>query len=317
MRYRFGEDAALLVECCGAPAHWAGDEEAHTSVLCKIRKRWKNLGQPVIVLACPTCASLLTEAIPEAPIIFLWELIANHGFHPDQSGQGKTVFVFDPCAGKAFPNAKQSVRQLLEGKEYAIEEVPENPGRAQCCGYGGLVWPTNTKVVESIAEMEINQSNKDYITWCSNCRDIFVSRGKRAAHILDILMAPFEDRFKRPAPNLTERRKNRQALCAKLCEPSSEGLQGDSEGQRNLVLVVPPAVQKKMDQNLILEDHIRVVIESAENGGLLVKNPSTGLLTSYLKQGALTYWVQYKREDDGRICVCNVYTHRMSIVEKR
>src|SRR5690606_271188 len=53
-------DAGLFLNCCGAPAYWAGDEKRLQANLEKIRQYWNHMGQPTLVFACATCQSLFS-----------------------------------------------------------------------------------------------------------------------------------------------------------------------------------------------------------------------------------------------------------------
>jgi Fe-S oxidoreductase len=313
MQSVFGGNAAILLGCCGAPAHWAGESELHLTVTDSIRQRWAELGEPVIVYACPTCAELLTQYLPEARIKALWQLMAEYDDAVEGArGERGSIFVFDPCSSRDDHIVPQSIRQLLKNRGYEIEAAEDN-GRRLCCGYGGLAVSGNPAVVDRIAAADMDLSVNDYVTWCSNCRDNFVGRGKRAAHILDILMWPDEDRFSRPAPNLSKRRDNRPALRGMLLGEYPDGIRDRPSG---ISLFIPRNVQEKMNKNLILEENVRSIIEAAKSGGILMKDMSTGLLTSYLRQGNLTFWVQYTEEDDRHFRIHNVYSHRMEISKK-
>ena len=63
-------DTALTLGCCGAPAEWAGDEEARAGVMDRISEDWKAFGQPTFVFACPTCRLMFKRHLPEIQGVF-------------------------------------------------------------------------------------------------------------------------------------------------------------------------------------------------------------------------------------------------------
>ena len=67
-------DTALLADCCGAPAFWAGDMQLFNEKTVKLRAKWEALGSPVLVYACPSCAMMLRKALPGCEPVPLYSL---------------------------------------------------------------------------------------------------------------------------------------------------------------------------------------------------------------------------------------------------
>ena len=53
---------ALMLSCCGMPAHWAGRARIFREHSAKLRASWEELGRPRIITACASCLSALGEA---------------------------------------------------------------------------------------------------------------------------------------------------------------------------------------------------------------------------------------------------------------
>ena len=62
-------DAAIWMTCCGAPAEWAGEVDIHAAHLEEMRRQWRELGEPTVVLACPNCRKMFEEYLPELPVV--------------------------------------------------------------------------------------------------------------------------------------------------------------------------------------------------------------------------------------------------------
>jgi hypothetical protein len=84
--------------------------------------------------------------------------------------------------------------------------------------------------------------------------------------------------------------------------------------QDALKLLIPPALQEKMDRALITEDDVRQTITHCETTGFKLQVSETGAYAGHRRIGALTFWVHYKSED-GAFRLVNVYTHRAVIEE--
>ena len=313
----FPDDAALMLGCCGAPASWAGREDERREVMDGISAKWQSLGKPTAVLACPTCVKMFREFLPEIPVVTLWELMAERGGFDKLENTG-TASVFDSCSSRYSPKMRGSVRGLAGSMGFALEELPSHGELAKCCGYGGLVFSVTPEIVDGVREQNAAMSDNDYITFCVNCRDSFASVGKNSFHILDALFfEDYRERGMRPAPSLSERRDNRHR--AKRIMEGKTGNGGESaarEPYMDLKIVVSPELTAKMDRALVYEENIKRTLWYAEETGYSVYDPRTECYTAHMLQGILTYWVVYKKTEDGIFEISNVYRHRMVIEER-
>ena len=79
----------------------------------------------------------------------------------------------------------QSGVRKLAGKAGIVLEELREPNR--CCGYGGHMRIANPELYDEITQHRAEASDKPYIVYCANCREVFASRGKECAHILDMV----------------------------------------------------------------------------------------------------------------------------------
>ncbi|MCL1849385.1 MAG: heterodisulfide reductase-related iron-sulfur binding cluster [Clostridiales bacterium] len=240
-------DTALLLRCCGAPALWAGDASAHQEEIDAVREAWLSLGKPVFILACPSCSKMLSEYLPEIECRMVYEILLETGELPlagsnaqalggqaaqaaltEQEAQApgvqeapigweaKVISVFDPCASRYDADTQQAVRLLAERMGYSIEELPYSKEETRCCSWGGQSFTADMNLAQSAAESRAALSDKPYVTYCTNCRDILTKAGKSCRHILDLALGINEG--SREAPTATMRRQNRIALKQGLAE---------------------------------------------------------------------------------------------------
>ncbi len=305
-------DAALMLNCCGAPTEWAGDEKLHGEVIAKLRDRWIALGEPTAVFACPTCKQMFRKYLPEIAGVFLYDLILQSGVSPEKNANGETVSVFDPCASRPEPQVQQAVRELAKQAGFALEPLPLEKRLAACCSWGGQVNLTHPPYARYVAETRIAESDKPYIAYCANCRDIFAAAGKPCYHILDVIFGLNE--AGRVPPTMTERRNNRVRLARQVLSEfwKDEAKMEPRKSKINLHIV--PHIRQKLSDQMILETDIEAVIEHCESSGRKVLDPESGHFTGHLQIGNMTYWAEYLAADEGFDLV-NAYSHRMSIEE--
>ena len=299
----------LVLGCCGVPAEWAGDEGLAGSTAARIRARWSEMGEPTVILACPTCRKMFARYLPEIATTYLYEVIAEHGL-PDRgpSGEG-AVSVFDPCSSRGDEALQDSVRALVAQAGYQNEELPFSGESAQCCGHGGHISVANPTLTRNIAAKRTELSPNPYVAYCTNCRDLFADQGKACRHVLDVVFGINGE--ERVPPSLTERRDNRTRMRASLLRTIWNEAVPDMD--RRLILLISPELTEKLNAQLILESDLAETIEYIESSGNRLLDPETGHCIGHHKQGHITYWVVYEKQGDDAYRIVNAYSHRLSI----
>ncbi len=84
----------------------------------------------------------------------------------------------------ATPATESGVRALATKAGITLEELKEHN---RCCGHGGHIRVANPSLYEEMTRHRAEASEKPYIVYCANCKEVFVSRGKACAHILDLV----------------------------------------------------------------------------------------------------------------------------------
>jgi Fe-S oxidoreductase len=303
-------DTALLLGCCGAPAVWAGNQSLHQQVLAKLREDWQVLGKPKMIFACPTCRKMFGEYFPEMESSVLYDLLLEWGITTAKNGGGAVISVFDPCSSRYQPELQQNIRTLAKQANYQLQPLLYELERAKCCSWGGQISIANPPYAKWMVENRIGESDTPYLTYCTNCRDIFANTGKPVLHILDILF-DLND-WQRKPPTVSERRRNRGKLKHSVLwefwhqEPEEEKMESNAK------LVMSQELKEKLNRELLLEEDVLVVIEACEASGRKVIDAATGHSFGYLEIGHLTYWVEYQQlQEDFE--VFNAYSHRMKI----
>ncbi|MDR1713581.1 MAG: NAD(P)-binding protein [Coriobacteriales bacterium] len=320
------QGCGLLLGCCGAPADWAARGDIMAKAVEQLRTAWSHLGQPTLILACPSCGDVFARHLPEIPTISLYEMIAAAlpGVHSetlhDGSGESQAshpaLSIHDACTARHNLALQDSIRSISDQLGYTIEELRYAREQAKCCGYGGLVWYANPEQEQLFASDGAADSDQDLLVYCAMCQDLLTQAGKRSYHILDLLFAAdAPNAATHRMPTLSERHLNRARLKTHmLAEFWSESDAGPLPGDSPFELEIPDEVQERMEQQLILrEDIVDVLLAAASGVASCFRNTEDNSMIASLRKQNVTYWVRYAQLSDIYLIHC-VYSHRMEIL---
>ncbi|MBP6977234.1 MAG: NAD(P)-binding protein [Bacteroidales bacterium] len=312
-RYLLGHypDTALMLGCCGIPADWAGNEKLHDKVIKKIREDWDRIGKPAAIFTCPTCKQTFQKYLPEIKGEFLYGFFEDVPVEPSHYSDQTTASVYDPCASRYEPELQKTIRNLARKAGFTLDALPMEGKLAECCSYGGQVAVAHPPYADNMVQKRISQNQHPYITYCSNCRDIFASAGKNCWHILDVIFGagPAD----RKPPSVSGRQVNRLNLKNQLLiEIWKEPV---PMRKQKSILIISDELKEKLNKYYILESDIYKVIAYCEQSGIKLFNPASGIYTGHLMIGNMTYWAEYKITSDNSIELINGYCHRMKIEE--
>ncbi|WP_169717603.1 Thiamine thiazole synthase [Sporomusa silvacetica DSM 10669] len=313
------DGVGLALGCCGAPAEWSGNQALYKEHRQHFTNEWKQMGKPVVILACPTCQKMFSQYAKEIPIVSLWDIMQRNQLPSAiNNGNGSSVAVYDPCSSRHNPDMQHSIRALLKRMNYQIEELPLHGKYAQCCSFGGLIAPINPELAQKIAQHRVNASPYNYVTYCVNCRDDFAGQGKPTWHILDMLFGnKVGELALRSAPTFTERRENRRRLKERLVELFwGEKMESDRPAYASVKLLVSAELMEKLNREYILLEEIQQVIYAAETSDGKLLDSETGHYIAHLQIGIVTYWVEYMSSAEETYSVYNAYSHRIQIQEE-
>jgi hypothetical protein len=307
LRQSLDGPVGLMLDCCGAPADWAGRTDLTGEIRADMMTYLAQMGSPRVVLACSSCYQIFKESMPDIEIVSLWEILAQYPL-PDQGKQAGIVAVHDPCTARYETQVQECVRHLIQKAGYQIEELLLSRERTECCSYGGLMWLANPKLAATVVQARVNASANDYVTYCAVCRDFFLAQGKRTFHLLDILFGVENPQ----AVGYSERHKNRAWIKRKLLQDYWGEHVADQEDYEKIRLIISAPVQERLDQRLILDEDIQQVIHLAETTGSRLLNAAAGHFLAARRSGNVTFWVEYSIQADSFV-VHNAYSHRMEI----
>jgi hypothetical protein len=226
-----------------------------------------------------------------------------------RAADGETVSVFDPCSAHGMSDSQKHVRRILSDAGYALEPLPYEGERAQCCSWGGQISIAAPRYAKWLVNRRTGEGSNPYVVYCSNCRDIFADAGKPVKHILDVIFG-LKGWGERP-PTASGRRSNREYLKSALLREFWRGT-AITEACDMTKLTMSGETRAKLGHERLIEEDILSVIESCEAAGNFSKDPDTGRRFGYRVIGNLTHWVEYLPLEDGYELI-NAYSHRMKI----
>ncbi len=263
------------------------------------------MGKPTLVFACATCVSLFRQFLPEIPRVSLYELLADPG-RVIPPGPFTEAAVFDPCAARDDHDMESGVRVLAERAGMALEELEE---RHRCCGHGGHMRIANPSLYDEITRHRAEAHDRPYIVYCANCREVFASRSKECAHILDVVLGLPPGA---PVPSLGEKRDNSLTVKRELMKQIRDvDFVPEPHEWDSLTLIIGDELQKDMDMKLISAADLKEAIWRAETSGDKFVDESDDLCTCSLVKSVITYWVEYREIAPGTYEVSGAYYHRM------
>ncbi len=294
--------AGLLLNCCGIPAWWAGEEQRLQSHLKALRRQWEALGRPTLILACASCGRAFRRFLPEIPLASLYELL------PPEEAVGLPDYpeaaVFDPCAA-GNREEKEAVRTLVRASGTKTTDFDSD---GKCCGFGGHMQLANPKLYEQIVENRTAGAEQPYAVWCTNCMDTFLSRNKDCVHVLDLFFG-----LRTGLTSLEQKRENSLRLKETLMkEHGMAYTEGDLEPWDALPVELSPELERKMDAILIPLRYVRRVLWQAEQDGSGFVG-SDGQLLASLDLESVTVWVRARKLESGVYSLLDVYSHRMRV----
>lgn len=325
----FSEETGLMLGCCGAPGHWAGNRAETEPVLTRVRENWDRLGKPTLIAACSSCLETIRAYLPEIETISLWEVLDTCDLPDNAFAPQKQMAIHDPCTTRHVPEIQAAARSLAGKLGISLQELALGREKTECCGFGGLMQNANPGMAKKQIEQRANESDLDYLAYCAVCREQLRGSDKRCVHLIDFLFPEKGDVdvATRPKIGISERRENRVKLKQKL----SEDLAGKSKhsdiktldvsdgigtlnmkDRERMVLHISPDVARRLEERRILHDDIRETIAHGEATGQKMQSDQTGHFLACHRPRLVTFWVEFSPADTGYY-VHNGYCHRMEI----
>ncbi len=301
LREEYG--AGLMLNCCGIPAYWAGEQKKFEKHIEDLRGKWHEMGEPTMIMACPSCEKMFSRYLPEIKVKSLYEML------PEDKAVGLPgigeLSVFDPCAAAGHDGEKAAVRGLLKASGVQLTDFDSD---GKCCGYGGHMVLANRELHSKIVENRVNENDKPYAVYCTNCRETFLDGGKESHHVLDVYFGLETGRV-----GLEEKRENAIRLKAGLMEKYGMGKFEIERGEWEALAVShSEELGRKMDSILVpLRDVKKVIWDAVQSGGGFAYEDGSLLLHG--RFDTITVWAKVREIGEKSYELLDVYSHRMRV----
>ncbi|WP_313755860.1 (Fe-S)-binding protein [Tissierella sp.] len=182
----------IYTKCCGKPTAFMGKDEKFREYYSILEREFKNKNVKRIITGCQNCFMTIGNNSKDIEVISLWEVLANVGIPNGRKGIGKTIelefTIHDPCPTRDVDIIHSSIRNIVDDLGFKTEEMKYNKGRTLCCGSGGMVSVTQSKIANSHTRRRAQEAKTEYIiTYCQECVESMRRGGKKSYHILDLL----------------------------------------------------------------------------------------------------------------------------------
>lgn len=298
---KLNDEVGLILGCCGVIGKWSGEEEIFYKQINLIKENLEKINNPIIITACPTCYKIFNSHLDNIEIKIIYDYIDDENL--EFIGENKDIIVDDPCTARYDNKLQNKVRNIAKKIGFNLKELDYNRDATTCCGYGGLTCFSNKELKENIVLSRIKESELNYLTYCINCRDSFLSQDKESKHILQLI---YNFNGKNKKPNISERRYNRVQLKLDLINKNN------SNNKYKIDLIINEQLRSKLEDRMILDKDIEDTIKYAEQTKEKFFNKLNSHNLAYYTIKNVTFWVEYTIEE-GKYLIHNAYSHRMKI----
>jgi hypothetical protein len=303
-------ETGIWLDCCAAPAHWAGRIDEFSGILARLKDLWSTMGRPTVVLACSTCLKIFREHLPQVEAASAWTVLAGQPVSP--LPPRPALALSDPCTSRHDQKNRNAVRALLAAMGQSLTPLAMSGELTECCGFGGLMDSANPALARKVATARVAQSEADMLTYCAMCRDQLAKTGKPVLHLLDLLFPVCAHPATESPASISERREGRRWLKAEVLARYSPADIPPPPPWDALRLVLSEPVAALLEERRILEDDIRRVLFQAKEQGRHFAHGEDGRRVASARLGEVTFWVEYREEKEA-FHINRAWSHRMVI----
>ncbi len=302
---RLGGGVALMLGCCGAIAEWSGRDGLYAETQQLLDRCLDGLGRPVVIAACPTCASFL-RTYEGLQVKGIWEVLEEAGL-PRAGVQARgQAALHDACGARGDRRTQECIRSLARKLGYDVQETAYIGDASPCCGYGGLVMYANRAVAREMAAQCLARSELPYITYCMACRDRLAREGRPSHHILELVYGTDAG----APPDISEKRYNRLWLKERLLRQLWK--EDDRSVDYGFTVTYTEEARQMMDDRMILTSDVMKTLQYLRETNEAIREGDTGLFLTRHRDGNVTFWVKYEERPGGYV-VHRAYSHRMNV----
>ena len=212
----------------------------------------------------------------------------------------------DACGARNFSSIHEEIRALLQQMGYTFAPHKYEKEQSGCCGFGGLAPVSNQKLARQMAEEQVADKEKYYLTYCMNCRDRYTKSGAESVHLLELFYGQGKEADHLP-PTWSDRQKRRRWLIGTLLQ---EIWKEKTEGKEDMIFYYTDTIKEQLEERMILEDDLAEIIAHAEETQEKIIDTVKDCFIASRRIGNVYFWVYYRPKEEGYEILC-AYSHRM------
>ena len=282
----------IWLDCCAAPAYWAGQEDEHQEICRELTKIWRKIGEVPVLTACSSCLKMFRQYLPEIQVDSVWKVLSELPFSAVNNLPVRALS--DPCSARHDETTRNHVRIILEMIGQPLSVLEMSGALTECCGFGGLMESANPVIARKTVEKRAAQTEDSILTYCAMCRDQLARVGKDSLHILDVIFPETTHASEEPPVSLSMRRINRRTLKKELAARYPETEQPAPEPWEAIELNIPDAIRTLMEERRILADDIRRVLYKTNESGSYLVHADEQTMVASARLGEVTFWIRYR-----------------------
>lgn len=306
--------------CCGTPALWAGKDKYLQVTIDAFRSNWETAGKPTYIYACASCSEFFNTHCADIPHVSLWEILIEMPLPTKLSSSYSlalqaTLAIHDPCSSRKFSAMQASIRQLTTALQQDYTELEFGRDMTRCCGFGGLASEAHPHIADGFVRERQVDTDEPLLVYCAICRERMQKMHKKCLHILEIIFPTdsLEQAMETSFLNLFERRNRRLTFRDSILEKIWGERFIDMSETDDTQLHIDKNVENILNERRIQRSDIIAVLGDAEKNGASFYNVQTGHNLASLRPRQVTYWVEYKKEEDASFTIFDAYCHRMVV----
>lgn len=174
-----GKKVGLVLDCCFDPVYQFGDVDSLKKAVNTINERLKNKKIEHVITGCLNCTKILQKYLQDIKVEHILTILPR-----GENEYIKSGCLHHPCPSFKIDNIRDKAKELVFLKDSEITET-KTPS---CCGFGGGVASINPELSDRFAEKILDKFTDERIfTYCMGCKSKFLSKGKKAEHILELV----------------------------------------------------------------------------------------------------------------------------------
>lgn len=186
------DNLSIVFKCCGKPTLSMGDTDKFKKYYSQVEKLFLENEIEEVIVVCPNCFNTIKNHTKSIKVKTIWEVMCENSIPKELINHYSDLDIkfnlHDPCPIRYESKIHDSVRKVLKSMGIKIVEFDKNRENTNCCGSGGMLRVTNSKLALEITNKRVSEAKTDtVISYCESCCESMILANKNSLHILDFM----------------------------------------------------------------------------------------------------------------------------------